>query len=281
MHPAGPLMPELPVQNISIIGAGTMGSGIAALSLLHGFQVALFDPDPAALARAQTRITRRADAAAHNRLTLHSSLEAAVGQAQFVIEAVPEQLELKRSIFAQLDRLAPPEATLASNTSELSITVLAGATLRPEQVIGMHWFNPPERMQLIEIVKGVHTSAETLQLTRLIAERCGKTTVTVNDHQGFVTTRALAALLVESVRMLEEGVATAEDIDTAVKLGLNHPMGPLELADYIGLDTVLFISEGMKDALGERFLAPQTLRRLVDAGMLGRKSGRGFYDYAT
>jgi 3-hydroxybutyryl-CoA dehydrogenase len=281
MHPAGPLMPELPVQNISIIGAGTMGSGIAALSLLHGFQVALFDPDPAALARAQTRITRRADAAAHNRLTLHSSLEAAVGQAQFVIEAVPEQLELKRGIFAQLDRLAPPDAVLASNTSERSITVLAGATLRPEQVIGMHWFNPPERMQLIEIVKGVHTSAETLQLTRLIAERCGKTTVTVNDHQGFVTTRALAALLVESVRMLEEGVATAEDIDKAVKLGLNHPMGPLELADYIGLDTVLFISEGMKDALGERFLAPQTLRRLVDAGLLGRKSGRGFYDYAT
>jgi 3-hydroxybutyryl-CoA dehydrogenase len=148
-------------------------------------------------------------------------------------------------------------------------------------VIGMHWFNPPERMKLVEIITGEHTSTETLELTRLFAEKCGKETVTVQDRQGFVTTRALAALLVESVRMLEEGVASAEDIDKAVRLGLNHPMGPLELADYIGLDTVLFISEGMNSALGERFLAPQTLRRLVDAGLLGRKSGRGFYSYDT
>jgi 3-hydroxybutyryl-CoA dehydrogenase len=136
-------------------------------------------------------------------------------------------------------------------------------------------------MKLVEIITGVHTSTETLELTRLFAEKCGKETVTVQDRQGFVTTRALAALLVESVRMLEEGVASAEDIDKAVRLGLNHPMGPLELADYIGLDTVLFISEGMNSALGERFLAPQTLRRLVDAGLLGRKSGRGFYSYDT
>jgi 3-hydroxybutyryl-CoA dehydrogenase len=272
-------MPERPFSRVTVVGAGTMGGGIAALCLLHGFQVALHDPDPEALARARTRIARRADAAAHNRLTVHTVLEAAAEQAEFVIEAVPEQLELKREIFGQLDRLAPPEAILASNTSELSVTVLAGATLRPEQVIGMHWFNPPERMQLVEIIRGVHTSDETLGRTRFLAEKCGKTTVTVRDRQGFDTTRALAALLVESVRMLEEGVASAEDIDSAVKLGLNHPMGPLELADYIGLDTVLFIAEGMREALGERFLAPQTLRRLVDAGLLGRKSGHGFYSY--
>lgn len=264
---------------IAVIGAGTMGSGIATLCLMHGYTISLFDPDPNALERAQTRIARRADAAAHNRLTSHTVLELAVNQADFVIEAAPEQLELKRELFAQLDRLSPVHAILASNTSELSITILAGATLRPERVIGMHWFNPPERMKLIEIIIGVHTSAETLELTGRIAETCGKTTVTVKDHQGFVTTRALAALLTESIRMLEEGVATAEDIDTAIKLGLNHPMGPLELADYIGLDTVLFIAEGMHGALGERFLAPQTLRRLVDAGLLGRKSGRGFYSY--
>lgn len=265
---------------IAVIGAGTMGSGIAALCLMHGYTISLCDPDPNALERAHSRIARRADAAAHNRLSSHKVIEAAVSQADFVIEAAPEQLELKRDLFAQLDRFSPAHAILASNTSELSITVLAGATLRPERVIGMHWFNPPERMELIEIISGVHTSAETLEQTVKIAETCGKTTITVKDHQGFVTTRALAALLTESIRMLEEGVASAEDIDTAIRLGLNHPMGPLELADYIGLDTVLFIAEGMQEALGERFLAPQTLRRLVDAGLLGRKSGRGFYRYA-
>lgn len=268
-----------PVERVAVIGAGTMGGGIAVLLLQAGLQVDLFDPSGDALEKARARITRRADAAAQTRLQLHLNLNEAVSAADFVIEAVPEKLELKRQIFSELDRLAPAEAILASNTSELSITVLAGATLRPDRVVGMHWFNPPERMRLVEMVRGVHTSESTLSATRSLAENCGKTVVLVNDRQGFVTTRLLAALLIEAIRLHEEGVAGADDLDLAVRLGLNHPMGPLELADYVGLDTVLFIAEGLHAALGERFLPPQSLRRLVDAGLLGRKSGRGFFVY--
>ena len=272
-------MPETKIDRVAVVGAGTMGGGIAVQLLQAGLQVDLFDPAGDALEKARLRITRRADAAAQSRLKLHLNLSEAVSNADFVIEAAPEQLELKRQIFRELDRFAPAHAILASNTSELSITVLAGATLRPAKVVGMHWFNPPERMKLVEMVRAVHSSDETLQATRELAERCGKTVVTVADHQGFVTTRLLAALLLEAIRLHEEGVATGEDLDLAVKLGLNHPMGPLELADYVGLDTVLFIADGMHEALGERFLAPQSLRRLVDAGLLGRKTGRGFFDY--
>lgn len=267
------------VERVAVVGAGTMGGGIAVQLLQAGLQVDLYDPADAALEKARQRITRRADAAAQTRLQLHLNLKEAVSAADFVIEAVPEKLELKRKLFAELDRLVPPGAILASNTSELSITVLGGATLRPAQVVGMHWFNPPERMQLIEMVRAVHTSEATLETTRRLAERCGKSVVIVADRQGFVTTRLLAALLLEAIRLHEEGVAEPGDLDLAVKLGLNHPMGPLELADYVGLDTVLFIAEGMHEAMGERFLPPQSLRRLVDAGLLGRKSGRGFFDY--
>lgn len=267
------------VERVAVVGAGTMGGGIAVQLLQAGLQVDLYDPADAALEKARQRITRRADAAAQTRLQLHLNLKEAVSAADFVIEAVPEKLELKRKLFAELDRLVPPGAILASNTSELSITVLGGATLRPAQVVGMHWFNPPERMQLIEMVRAVHTSEATLEITRRLAERCGKSVVIVADRQGFVTTRLLAALLLEAIRLHEEGVAEPGDLDLAVKLGLNHPMGPLELADYVGLDTVLFIAEGMHEAMGERFLPPQSLRRLVDAGLLGRKSGRGFFDY--
>lgn len=250
------------------------------LLLQAGLLVELYDPAEPALARAKKRIARRADAAAHSRLRLHLNLEDAVRRADFVIEAVPERLELKREVFRDLDRLAPRHAVLASNTSELSVTVLGGATTRPEKVVGMHWFNPPERMELIELVRAVHTSPETLAAARRLAESCGKTVVEVKDRQGFVTTRLLAALLLEAIRLHDEGVAEAADIDLAVRLGLNHPMGPLELADYVGLDTVLFIAEGMHAAYGERFLPPESLRRLVAAGLLGRKTGRGFFDYA-
>lgn len=267
---------------VSVIGAGTMGGGVAALLLQHGHEVALFDLDTKALERARQRAVKRAaDAVAEQRLTLSSDLAEVVAQADFVIEAVPEKLALKQEIFAQLDRFAPSHAVLASNTSELSITAIAGATGRPDQVVGMHWFNPPERMELVEVVRGVRSSDLAVAATCALAESCGKTTVTVVDRQGFVTTRAVAALLLEGVRMLEEGVAAPRDIDTAVRLGLNHPMGPLELCDYIGLDTVLLIAESMTDAFGARFRAPQTLRKLVEAGHLGRKSGRGFFDYAT
>lgn len=266
--------------NVTVVGAGTMGGGIATLLLMHGHDVTLYDPDEGALGRARARALKRNDeAAVQGRLQLTTDLATAAAAADFVIEAVPERLELKTRIFQQLDATAPAHAILASNTSELSVTAIAAATQRPEQVVGMHWFNPPERMELVEIVRGVRSSDVALAATRALAASCGKTTVTVLDRQGFVTTRAVAALLLEGVRMLEEGVASAEDIDTAVKLGLNHPMGPLELSDYIGLDTMLLIAQSMTDALGERFRAPQTLRKLVEAGHLGRKSGRGFYEY--
>lgn len=268
------------VERVAVIGAGTMGGGIATLLLQSGLRVAVHDVAEGARRVARARIVKRNDEdAVEARLTLTGDLGEAVEEADFVIEAAPEKLDLKRGLFAELGELAPARAVLASNTSELSVTAIAAATARAEQVIGMHWFNPPERMALVEIVRAVQTSAATLDATRALAERCGKTTVTVADRQGFVTTRAVAALLLEGVRMLEEGVATLEDIDTAVKLGLNHPMGPLELSDYIGLDTMLLIAESMTEALGERFRPPQTLRKLVEAGHLGRKSGRGFYPY--
>ena len=268
------------IKTIAVVGAGTMGSGVAALCLMNGYAVRLYDPAEDALEKACARCLKRTDEeTVAERLTLTTSLEEVVQGIDFAIEAVPEKLELKRDIFKQLDELTPSHAVLATNTSELSVTAVAGATHRPEKVIGMHWFNPPERMDLVEIVRALQTSDETLRVTEQVAQQCGKTTVVVNDRQGFVTTRALAALLLEGVRMLEEGVAEPEDIDTAVKLGLNHPMGPLELADYVGLDTMLFIAESMTEALGERFRAPQTLRKLVEAGHLGRKSGRGFYEY--
>ena len=268
------------IKTIAVVGAGTMGGGVAALCLMSGYAVRLYDPAEAALEKARARCVKRTDEEAVDKhLTLTTSLDEAARQVDFAIEAVPEKLELKRDIFKQLDALTPAHAVLATNTSELSVTAIAGATKRPEQVIGMHWFNPPERMSLVEIVRALQTSDETLGATERVAQQCGKTTVVVNDRQGFVTTRALAALLLESIRMLEEGVADPEDIDTAVKLGLNHPMGPLELADYVGLDTMLFIAESMTEGLGERFRAPQSLRKRVEAGHLGRKSGRGFYDY--
>ena len=267
------------IDRVGVIGAGTMGSGIAALLVMHGYRVDLFDPDAAALQRAADRVAKRlaGDESGAERLGLHAHLPDAVKAADLVIEAVPEIMDLKRELFAAIAGAAPEGAVLATNTSELSVTYIAAATSRPADVVGMHWFNPPERMMLVELVRGVRSSEAALAGARSVAEACGKTTVIVEDRQGFVTTRVVAALLLEGARLLEEGVATRDDIDTAVKLGLNHPMGPLELADYIGLDTVLFIADSMAQAYGDRFKAPLTLRRLVEAGRLGRKSGEGYY----
>ena len=265
-----------PVRRVAVLGAGTMGGGIAALLAAAGFDVALTDPLPAAAERALARIAKRAPDA---RVAVYASPEAAVAEAGLVIEAAPERLELKLDLFRRLDAAAPPHAVLASNTSQLSVTALGGATGRPAQVCGMHWFNPPERIALVENVRGLVTSDATMALVRSVAEACGKTVVEVADRQGFVSTRLLAANLIEAMRMHEEGVASAGDIDVTARLGLNHPMGALELADYVGLDVMLAIADALTEALGERFLPPQGLRKRVEAGHLGRKTGRGYHVY--
>ena len=263
-------------RTVAVVGAGTMGGGIAAVLAQHGFAVRLHDPSPPSLERALARIVKRAP---HASVEAVARLDDVARGCDLAIEAVPESLALKREVFVALDAAAPPHAVLATNTSQLSVTELAAATGRPSAVVGMHWFNPPERMRLVELVRTVLVAPEALALVRAVAEACGKTVIEVADRQGFVSTRAMAALVIEAMRIHEEGVAEARDIDVALELGLNHPTGPLALADLVGLDVMLAIAEALTEQLGERFRPPQGLRKRVEAGRLGRKSGHGYYRY--
>jgi len=270
-----------------VVGGGIMGAGIAYEARVAGFPVTIVEATPELCEAGAQRVAHyeeraRAKGAAledFGSLDLGTDLAAVVADADIVVEAVSEDLDLKSRIFATLGGAASDTAVLASNTSGLPIEVLGAASGRPMQVVGTHFFNPVPAMRLVEVVRSTETSDPTLARAMEFAHALGKQTVEVRDLPGFVTTRLGVVLLCEAIRTYEQGVASAEDLDTAMKLGWNHPMGPLELADRIGLDTILSICDDLREAFGDAFRAPPLLRQMVAAGKLGRKSGRGFYRY--
>lgn len=280
------------IQTVAVIGSGLMGRGIAYVSALGGFRTALHDVSAPALDLAFTQIHRDFEEgiargkvntdqarAALERLVPEASFETAAGDADFVIEAVPEDMALKLQIFARLDARCRPSAILATNTSALSVTEIAAATKRPDRVVGMHFFNPVPKMRLVEIVRALETAPSAIDATAEVAKRMGKETVLIKESPGFVTSRINALIGNEAFSMLQEGVATARDIDTALKLGLNHPMGPFEMVDLVGLDTRLAVLEFLHHSLGEKYRPAPLLVQYVKAGRLGRKVGRGVYEY--
>lgn len=281
------------IEMITVIGAGTMGHGIAQVAALAGYQVFLHDLEADLLEKALVHIrenldqgVRRAKVTEEQReialgnLQTTTDLAAAVESAGLVIEAIVEDLKVKQKLFAELDRLCEAGTILASNTSSLSISQIAHATKHPKQVIGMHFFNPVHLMKLVELVRGDATSDETVETAQLVAEKMGKTCIVVKDSPGFATSRLGVVIGLEAMRMLEQGVASAEDIDKAMELGYNHPMGPLRLSDVVGLDVRLKIAEYLYSKLGtEQFKPPEILRRMVAEGKLGKKSSEGFYKW--
>jgi len=277
---------------VAVLGAGTMGRGIAHVSALAGFETRLFDIDSGILTRAREAIEAnlnkgvdlgKIDAAdrdgALSRFSVSTDMDTTLTDVDLVIEAVPERLDLKQTVLRSVADRVRPTAMIASNTSSLSISTLAGTVEGPERVVGLHFFNPVHIMALVEVVRGDRTSERIVEQAREFAERLGKTPIVVRDSPGFASSRLGIALGLEAIRMVEENVATPEDIDQAMVLGYRHPMGPLKLTDVVGLDIRLEIARYLHQELGERFRPPDLLVQMVDEGRLGKKTGHGFYDW--
>ncbi|MGH7149622.1 MAG: 3-hydroxyacyl-CoA dehydrogenase family protein [Planctomycetota bacterium] len=280
-----------PIRRAAVLGAGTMGHGIAQVCAQGGCETVVHDVSLDLVERGLARIRENLAKAAEKgklspedpariagRISGSTDLEGAVRDADVVIEAIPEDLELKRRTFERVSEACPPTALLATNTSSLPVSKIAAACANPERVLGLHFFNPPFVMKLLEVVRAEATSEEALERALALAATLGKSAIVVRDAPGFATSRLGLALGLEAMRMLEQGVASAKDIDTAMKLGYGHPMGPLELTDLVGLDVRLAIAEHLERELGPAFRPPEILRRLVREGRLGRKSGRGFHE---
>ena len=280
------------IRRVAVLGAGTMGHGIAHAAIAAGYDTCLFDVSPAALEKGTGAIeavlgkgvelgkVSAIDAdAMRRRLRTSSTLEEALHDVDLTIEAAPERIDLKLALMADIDRLAPATSIVATNTSALSITEMAGVLRQPSRVAGMHFFNPVHKMKLIEIVRALESAPATIEAIEEVSRRMGKETVLVRESPGFITTRVNASIGNEAFYMLMEGVASARDIDKALKLGLNHPMGPFELGDLVGLDTRLSILEYLHRSMGEKYRPCPLLAQYVKAGRLGRKVGKGVYDY--